>query len=64
MGSFSIWHWLILLVIATLIFGGNGKIASILGEVGQGIRAFRHGVKSPMEADDVKKLPEKKTEET
>ncbi|HEY7550010.1 MAG TPA: twin-arginine translocase TatA/TatE family subunit, partial [Hyphomicrobiaceae bacterium] len=36
MGSFSIWHWLILLAVALLLFGGSGKISSIMGDVAKG----------------------------
>jgi TatA/E family protein of Tat protein translocase len=34
MGSFSIWHWLIVLAVALLLFGGGGKIKKIMGDVG------------------------------
>ncbi|MCW5697696.1 MAG: twin-arginine translocase TatA/TatE family subunit [Bauldia sp.] len=40
MGSFSIWHWLIVLAIVLILFG-RGRIAQVMGDVGQGIRAFR-----------------------
>ena len=47
MGSFSIWHWLILLVVVALVFGGKGKISSIMGDVASGIRNFKEGLKDP-----------------
>jgi len=47
MGSFSIWHWLILLVVVALVFGGKGKISSIMGDVASGIRNFKDGLKDP-----------------
>jgi len=47
MGSFSIWHWLILLVVVALVFGGKGKISSIMGDVASGIRNFKEGMKDP-----------------
>lgn len=47
MGSFSIWHWLILLVVVALIFGGKGKISNIMGDVASGIRNFKDGLKDP-----------------
>ncbi|HEY1243708.1 MAG TPA: twin-arginine translocase TatA/TatE family subunit, partial [Hyphomicrobiaceae bacterium] len=43
MGSFSIWHWLILLAVALLLFGGSGKISSIMGDVAKGIKSFKKG---------------------
>ena len=43
MGSFSIWHWLIVLVIVLLVFG-SGKITNIMGDVAGGIKAFKKGM--------------------
>jgi sec-independent protein translocase protein TatA len=51
MGSFSIWHWLIVLVIVLVLFGGRGKIAQIMGDFAKGINAFKKGLK---EEDKVK----------
>ncbi|WP_416898226.1 MAG: twin-arginine translocase TatA/TatE family subunit [Minwuia sp.] len=45
MGSFSIWHWLIVLVVVLVLFGGRGKISSLMGDVGKGIKSFRSGLK-------------------
>ena len=49
MGSFSIWHWVILVVVAVLLFGGRGKISGLRGDVAQGIRSFKDGLKGPPE---------------
>jgi len=46
MGSFSIWHWLIVLVVVVVLFGGRGKLSSIMGDAAKGIRAFQKGLKS------------------
>ena len=43
MGSFSAWHWLIVVAIVLLLFG-RGKIPQLLGDLGQGVRAFKKGV--------------------
>ncbi|MBT9370357.1 twin-arginine translocase TatA/TatE family subunit [Rhizobium sp. CSW-27] len=43
MGSFSIWHWLIVLVIV-LIFFGRGKIPDLMGDVAKGIKSFKKGM--------------------
>ena len=40
MGSFSIWHWLIVLVVVILIFGTK-KLSSLGGDVGSAIRNFK-----------------------
>lgn len=45
MGSLSIWHWLIVLVIVALVFGGRGKLSGLMGDAGKGIKAFREGLK-------------------
>jgi sec-independent protein translocase protein TatA len=47
MGSFSIWHWLIVLAIILVLFGGGGKIPRLMKDLGQGITAFRKGLKEP-----------------
>ena len=44
MGSMSIWHWLIILLVVVLLFG-SGKIKSLFGEFGKGITAFKKGLK-------------------
>ena len=45
MGSFSPIHWIILAVLALLLFGGRGKLSGIMGDAAKGIRAFREGLK-------------------
>ena len=44
MGSFSIWHWLVVAVIVMLLFGGRGRISDVMGDVARGIRSFRKGL--------------------
>ena len=43
MGSLSIWHWLIVLIIV-LIFFGRGKIPDLMGDVAKGIKSFKKGM--------------------
>ncbi len=45
MGTFSIWHWLIVLVVVLILFGGRGKISQIMGDFGKGLNAFKKSVK-------------------
>ena len=45
MGSLSIWHWIIVLVVVLVLFGGRGKISSLMGDFAQGIKAFKKGMK-------------------
>ena len=49
-GGFSIWHLLIIAVLALLLFGGRGKISSLMGDAAKGVRAFRDGLKGDDEA--------------
>jgi len=44
MGSFSIWHWLVVLVIVLLLFGA-GKIPKLMGDMAKGVKAFKEGLK-------------------
>ena len=45
MGTFSIWHWLIVLAVVLVLFGGGGKIPKLMRDLGQGINAFKKGLK-------------------
>ena len=45
MGSFSIWHWLIVLVVVLVLFGGGGKLSRLMGDMARGVNAFKKGLK-------------------
>ncbi len=45
MGSFSIWHLLIVLAVVVILFGGGGKLSRIMGDFGKGINSFKAGLK-------------------
>ncbi len=57
MGTLSIWHWAIVLVVVLVLFGGGGKLSRLMGDAARGITAFKKGLKenSPDEGDDEKK---------
>ena len=44
MGSFSIWHWLIVLVIVVLVFGTK-KLKNIGGDLGSAVKGFKDGMR-------------------
>ena len=44
MGGLSIWHWILVLAVAVLLFGGRGKISNLMGDVASGIKAFKKGM--------------------
>ena len=43
MGEFSIWHWLVVLLVVLLLFGG-GKLSGLMGDLAKGIRAFKANI--------------------
>ena len=43
-GAFGIWQWVIVLVLVLLLFGGRGKISSLMGDFGKGLRHFKSGM--------------------
>ena len=45
MGSLSPVHWLLAIAVIGLLFGGRGKLSSIMGDAAKGIRAFKDGLK-------------------
>jgi sec-independent protein translocase protein TatA len=45
MGSFSIWHWLIVLLVVVLVFGTK-KLRNIGGDLGGAVKGFKEGMKS------------------
>lgn len=49
MGSFSIWHWLIVLLVVVLIFGTK-KLRNIGEDLGGAVRGFKEGMKGADEA--------------
>lgn len=51
MGSFSIWHWLVVLVIVLVLFG-KGKISGVMGELAQGVKAFKKGMQDDTPSTD------------
>jgi sec-independent protein translocase protein TatA len=45
MGGLSIWHWLVVIAVIAVLFGGKGKIANVMGDFAKGIKAFKSGMK-------------------
>lgn len=44
MGSMSVWHWLVLIAVVALLFGGRGKVSDLMGDFAKGIKAFKKGM--------------------
>lgn len=41
MGGLSIWHWLIVLIVVLVLFGGGGRISTLMGDVARGLKSFK-----------------------
>ena len=52
MGTFSIWHWVIVLVVVLVLFGGGGKISKLMGDFGKGLKFFKKNIKEEEVASD------------
>jgi sec-independent protein translocase protein TatA len=53
MGSFSIWHWIIVIGLILVLFG-RGKVSELMGDMAKGIKTFK---KTMAEDDDVAAQP-------
>jgi len=49
MGSFSIWHWMVVLLVVLLLFGGN-KVSGLMGDFAKGIKSFKKNMAEPDDA--------------
>jgi sec-independent protein translocase protein TatA len=58
MGSLSIWHWIVVIAVVLLLFG-RGKISDLMGDVAQGIKAFKKGMQDDDKIADSKSEPMK-----
>jgi sec-independent protein translocase protein TatA len=60
MGSFSIWHWLIVLVIVVLVFGTK-KLKNIGSDLGGAVKGFKDGIKDGAAPDEPAVPPQQVT---
>jgi len=51
MGSFSMLHWVLVVLVIVLLFGG-GRISSLMGDVAKGIKAFKKGMADDEDTSD------------
>ncbi|MCK1390828.1 MULTISPECIES: twin-arginine translocase TatA/TatE family subunit [Bradyrhizobium] len=61
MGSLSIWHWILVIAVVLLLFG-RGKISDLMGDVAQGIKAFKKGMQDDDKVADKPAEPSKSIE--
>jgi len=57
MGAFSIWHWLIVLAVVLVLFGGGGKVSRLMGDFGKGLKSFKKGMKEGDEGESAGESP-------
>jgi sec-independent protein translocase protein TatA len=57
-GTFSILHWIVVLAVVLLLFGGRGKVSAIMGDFGKGLRNFKTGLKGSEEIVDAEVIEE------
>lgn len=43
MGGFSLWHWLVVIILVMLLFG-RGRISDLMGDLGKGLKSFKEGM--------------------
>ncbi len=56
MGSLSIWHWLIVILVVVLLFG-RGKISDLMGDVAKGVKSFKKGLADDEEQPQIEEKP-------
>ncbi len=49
MGSFSIWHWMVVLLVVLLLFG-SGKVSHLMGDFAKGIKSFKKNMADDTDA--------------
>ncbi len=60
MGFTSIWHWVIVLIVVLVLFGGKGKLSALMGDFGKGLKNFKDQIKSKNNNDEIEDKPLKK----
>ncbi|AUN94542.1 Sec-independent protein translocase subunit TatA [Pseudazoarcus pumilus] len=63
MGSFSIWHWLVVLVIVLLVFGTK-KLRNVGSDLGGAVKGFKQGMKeaeTPAEDNNTNRIADSDT---
>ena len=62
MGFTSIWHWVIVLIVVLVLFGGKGKLSALMGDFGKGLKNFKDQIKS--KNDKIEEKPLKQANKT
>ena len=62
MGGMSWIHWVILIAVVLVLFGGRGKISDLMGDLAKGIKSFKQGMAE--DEDKPRSLPPENREES
>ena len=60
MGSFSIWHWIVVLLVVLLLFG-SGKVSTLMGDFAKGIKSFKKNMADDTDASMEASAAEQRT---
>jgi len=52
MGGLSPWHWVLVILVVVVLFGGKGKLSGLMGDAAKGIKAFKEGLKDEDKKDE------------
>jgi sec-independent protein translocase protein TatA len=63
MGSFGPLHWILLIAVALVLFGGRGKISELMGDFAKGIRSFRKGLAEEDQPAPRTQIPEERRDQ-
>ncbi len=64
MGGLSVWHWILVLAVGLLLFGGRGKISELMGDFAKGIKSFKKGLSEEEKTEEASKPDQMKTIDT
>ena len=56
MGSMSMFHWIIVLMVVIVLFGA-GKIPRLADDLAKGIKAFRNGMREDEKPEEKREIP-------
>ena len=62
MGTFSIWHWLIVLLVIILVFGTK-KLKNLGSDLGGAVRGFKDGLKEGNKTEDLSSIESNETKD-
>lgn len=62
MGSFSLMHWIVVILVVVLLFGA-GRVSGLMGDVAKGIKSFKKGMQDDDDAPEARRLTSERAAE-